>query len=82
MAKKPYSTRSKIQGQKLPYSNIYKQKVIGQVFTSSLVHVKIILDLVCAFEAHSSCILLAFALVVGPLARCILSTCYSKQCNI
>jgi len=31
--------------------------------------VKFILGLACAFKAHSSCILLAMALVVGPLAR-------------
>jgi len=37
--------------------------------TSSLAHVKFILGLACAFKAHSSCILLAMALVVGPLAR-------------
>ena len=30
---------------------------------------KFILGLACAFKAHSSCILLAMALVVGPLAR-------------
>jgi len=71
---KPYSTKPKIQGPKnKPYSNIYKQRVLGLVFTSSLAHVKFILGLVCALEAHSSCILLAIALVVGPLARGISS---------
>ena len=34
---------------------------------------KFILGLVCALEAHFSCILLAIALVVGPLVRGISS---------
>ena len=38
-----------------------------------MAHVKFILGLACAFKAHSSCILLAMALVVGPLARGISS---------
>jgi len=36
--------------------------------------VKLILGLACAFKAHSSCILLAMALVLGPLARGISSS--------
>ena len=44
-----------------------------------MAHVKFILGLVCALEAHSSCILLAISLVVGPLVRGISSTSEVKR---